>query len=912
MTTMRSLIVSAAMCAISPAGLAQGHAGRTLTADDLSGLTWRSVGPANMGGRVSALAMSETNPKIVFVGYATGGLWKSTNHGTTFTPVFDATGMNSIGALALADAPPSWAGWDAVSPAERPAGHAGERPDAGTARILWVGTGEGNGRNSSSWGNGVYRSTDGGATFEHLGLDETHDIPALAVDPADPDTCYVAALGHLWGPNPERGLYRTTDGGRTWDHVLAIDEHTGACDVIVSPEDPRTIFAAMYARHRTPWSFRSGGAEGGVYRSRDGGDSWEKLSGGLPAATGRIGLWICPANPSTVYALVESAEDGHVGDSIEDRSRGGGLFRSDDGGDTWTHTTDFMARPFYFSRVRTDPADCDRVYLPGFHLAVSDDGGRTFYNEIRTPHVDYHAMIVDPGDPEHLLVGNDGGFYASWDRGRTWTHANTMAVAQFYNVAVDDSDPYRIAGGLQDNGSWIGTGEVLREAPPGAFMGRSGAITNKHWDFVWGGDGFTVAFDPEDPDTVYATSQGGYMVRVDLGTGQTRSLRPAAKEGEPAFRFNWNAPFFVSPHDPSVLYLGGNRVFRLDDRGDRWTAISPDLSRNDVARVVTVGSEAETHGTVVSLAESARTQGLLWAGTDDGRVHVTQDAGTTWTEVTPGDVGGLYVSSIAASTHDPAVAYVAVDGHRSDRFDPILLRTDDLGRTWTRIESNLPDGEPVDVVHEDPRNPAVLYVGTERSLYVSIDGGGAWTPADAGELPPCRVDDFAIQTREMDLVVGTHGRSVWVLDDASALSALTPGIVGSAFHVFDPMPARPRQRLNTYELTSDFSFVQPNPPVAAPIHYWLRDRGDDDASVEIKDVHGRTLRTLTGPARAGLNRVEWDMQADGQMQLGRLHPGVDFVPAGSYTVVVTVGDHTGVVTLEVGAERGGAAHALDR
>ncbi len=872
---------------------------RALEATDLHALRWRSVGPANMGGRVAALAMSDADPKILFVGYATGGLWKSTNHGTTFTPIFDDQATASIGALACVDVGPDWKGWGKDAD-ER------TRREQGAARIVWVGTGEGNGRNSSSWGNGVYRSVDGGRTFEHLGLEETHDIPALAVDPRDPDVCYIAALGHLWGPNPERGVYRTRDGGASWEQVLGVDDETGACDVIVRPDRPDTVFAALYQRLRTPWSFRSGGPEGGIYRSRDAGDTWEKLDAGLPERTGRIGLWICLAAPDTMYAAIESAENGHVGETIEDRSRGGGVFRSDDGGDTWERTTDFLARPFYFSRIRTDPHDCERVYLPGFHVAVSDDGGRGFYNAFTVPHVDYHAMLIDPSDPDHLIVGNDGGVYVSWDRGATWDFRNSMAVGQFYNVAVDDSTPYRIAGGLQDNGSWIGTSEVLRETGPNPFMGRSGAITNKDWHFLNGGDGFVVAFDPTDRNVLYAESQGGYLRRVHLHTGQTRLLRPSAREGEPRFRFNWNAPFFVSPHDPTTLYLGGNHVFRLEERGDRWTRISPDLSTNDVTRVVTVGSQAETAGTIVALAESPLEAGVLWAGTDEGLVHVSPDGGASWRDVTPEAAEDLYVACLEPSAHAAQRVYAAIDGHRSDVFTPLLLRSDDLGATWTNVTGDLPTSAPVDVVREDPTNPDVLYVGTEQAAYVSIDGGTAWVKLNGTTLPTVRVDDLAIQRTEHDLVAGTHGRSVWVLDDATPIAQLTPAIVRSEFHVFTPLPGRPRQRLDTYELVSDAMFIAPNPPVAAHVDFWLAERVDEPVTVTISTPKGRTVRTLEAPSRRGVNRVAWDLQAEPEQRLGTPHGVVEYVPAGTYRVEIRAGEHVGRVDLAVEPEPGRA------
>ncbi len=901
-------IAAAALLGSTPPALAADHETgadepRVLTEDDLKSLKWREIGPANMGGRVSALALSEADPRVLYVGYATGGVWKTTNHGTTFRPIFDGTGMNCIGAIAIADVAADWDGWDEGATAE-------ERAEQGAGRVVWVGTGEGNGRNSSSWGGGVYRSTNGGGKFELVGLEDTHDIPAMALDPRDPDVCYVAALGHLWGANEQRGVYKTADGGETWDHVLNIDENTGACDVLVSPDDPDTVYAAMYDRRRSPWSFRSGGDEGGIYRSTDAGRTWKKLTEGLPSKTGRIGLAICPSSSNVLYAQVESAEDGHLGGAIEDRSRGGGFFRTDDGGDTWTRTSDFMSRPFYFSRTAVDPVDCDRVYLPGFNIAISDDAGDTFYNFGKMPHVDYHAMIVDPNDADHLLVGNDGGFYRSWDRGETWDYYREMAVGQFYNIDVDDSTPYRIAGGLQDNGSWIGVGETVRNASGNSFMGRGGALTTKHWDFVMGGDGFMVRFDPTDPDTVYATSQGGNLARVNLRTGQTRSLKPGSKEGERAFRFNWNAPFFVSPHDPTVLYHGGNRVFRLEERGDRWAAISPDLTTNDIDKVITVGSQAETYGTIVSLAESHVEQGLLWAGTDDGLIHVTSDGGETWDDVTPDIVGGMYITSIEPSKFNADTAYASVSGHRMDERWPIVIVTNDRGMNWELIVGGLPEDAVVDVVREDPRNPAVLYAGTERAMYVSITYGGLWVKLNSGELPPVKVDDIAIQPREMDLLAGTHGRSVWVLDDIRALSALTPEIVESDLHVFEIGAVQPRQRLGTYEFTSDRQYVADNPSRDAAIHYWVRDEHDGGSKITIRDAHGRTIRSLSGKAKPGLNTVTWDMQADSKIRLSRLHPGRNYTYPGAYTVNVKVGEHEREMEFELLPELGGSPHQV--
>ena len=517
--------LAALACLAVAAGAAFGQepTERTLTAQDLEMLKWRSIGPANMSGRVAAIALAPGNPGTYYVGYATGGIFKTVNNGTTFSPVFDDQETASIGSIVVADAPADWPGWADIE-SKRDTDEKTEDPDKPKAMIVWVGTGESNGRNSSSWGNGVYRSTDGGGSFEHLGLAESHDIPALAVDPRDPDVCYVAAQGHLWGANEERGVYKTIDGGTTWRGVLTIDADTGACDVVLDPLDPDTVYAAMYMRRRSPWSFQSGGPQGGIFRSTDGGDTWTKLTEGLPGQTGRIGLAIFPGDPRVLYAVVESDEGGWVGSPFTNRMRAGGVFRTDDRGETWVRTSDFNPRAFYFSRIRVDPADADRVYLLGWGLYVSDDGGKTFRaGSAKVAHVDFHAMVIDPDDTDHLLVGTDGGLYVSYDRGSTWDFHDHMAVGQFYNIAVDMSDPYRVGGGLQDNGTWIGPSQTITNVTE-PHMGREGGITNHDWQFIWGGDGFHVAFDPTDPDIVYAESQGGWIGRVHLDSGIHRTL----------------------------------------------------------------------------------------------------------------------------------------------------------------------------------------------------------------------------------------------------------------------------------------------------------------------------------------------------------------------------------------------------
>ena len=907
--------------ASKPAAASESQAGdRGFTAADLKGLSFRSIGPSNMGGRVSAIALVPGSRTSFYVGYGTGGIFKTDNLGVTFRPVFDKYPVLSIGAIAVADAPPNWPGWaeekakeqaEAAPPAGEGAGAPGaaapgaggpsaatpakdaaapKKDDAerGKGKIVWVGTGEGNGRNSSSWGGGVFRSTDAGSTFTHVGLTETHDIPRLAVDPRNPDVCYVAALGHLWGYNPERGVFKTSDGGKTWKHSLKVDDRTGASDVILDPKNPETVYAAMYARRRTAWSFSGNSETGGIFRSDDGGGSWKKLTSGLPPRTGRIGLTVYPKDPRILYAVVESDFGGVGREPFDNRSPSGGLFRTQDRGDTWTRVSDIAFRPFYFSRVAVDPEDDKRVYQPGWDLAISDDGGRTFRaSGSQAVHVDFHAIVVNPEDPRQILVGNDGGVYVSHDRAETWQYLDNVAVGQFYRIAVDMSDPYRVAGGLQDNGSYMGPSETLFYTDDDTKDG----ILSEDWRAIFGSDGFGVAFDPADPNLVYATGQGGELARIRLDNNVMRLLKPSPREGQERLRFNWNAPFLVSAHDPSVLYHAGNKVFKLTQRGDLWFAISGDLSRNETGKTATVGSDAETYGTVVSLAESPVKKGMLWAGTDDGRVHVTQDEGKTWTDVTPKEVGGLYVSRIAASRHAAEAAYVAVDGHRSDDFRTIVLMTQDAGRSWTGITGDLPPNEPVEVVHEDPGSPQVLYAGTEFGLYVTLDRGRHWVKLNGKSLPPAPVDDVVMHPREKDLVVGTHGRSIYILDDASMFAQLTRDTRNKPLALLDILPGTPRLFAGRSYGRGQGIFRAKNPPMGAAINYWVREDTGDGVSISITDPTGNVIRELEGPGRPGLNRVVWDLQADEKHRI----PSPDseglgqtqFVPAGVYKVGIS-------------------------
>jgi photosystem II stability/assembly factor-like uncharacterized protein len=851
---------------------------------DVRPLRWRSIGPANMGGRIADFAVVEKEPYTMFVAVGTGGVLRTTNNGTTWEGVFDKQPVASTGAVAVSQNNP---------------------------KIVWVGTGEGNSRNSSSWGNGVYKSTDGGDTWTNVGLPESHDIPKISLDPKNDDVVYVAVLGHLWGTNKERGVYKTSDGGKTWQQVFAIDEKTGAIDVIVDPATPSTVYAAMWARRRYPWGFDDGGGASGIYKSVDAGKTWNKLSNGLPADVGRIGLDIYRKNPKTLFAVIESDIGG--ASSLDDvRSRSGGVFRTDDGGAHWTRVSNLTPRGFYFAKVRVDPNNDQRVYVLGFGTAVSDDGGKTFLNTgARDIHGDCHAMWIDPNNSNHVLLGTDGGIYFSYDKAKTWDFQNNVPLGEFYNVSYGMDIPYTICGGLQDNGTWCGHAATRNNSGggEGGNARRAAGITNADWIFVNGGDGFWSAVDPTNANIVYGESQGGFINRLDLVSGKRRSLKPLAKEGTPSFRFNWNSPFIISAFDPKTLYLGGNRLFRLTNRGDNWETISPDLSNATPATMATAGSNAETYNTIVSLSESPKERNVLWAGTDDGNVQVTRDGGKSWTNVAanlPGVPKNLWIARVQASNHDAARAYVAVDGHRSDDFHPYLLTTDDYGATWRSIASDIPSNQPMKGFREDPVNPNLLFAGTEFGAFMSVDRGGHWEPLK-DSLPTVSVDDIQIHPREHDLIIGTHGRSIYVIDDISPLEQLTAEKMNASAVLFNPRPATEFYYKPIGGLWGAHVFKAKNPPNGAIINYWLKSTPADDVSVTIEDAKGHKVRELDATNRAGFNRVIWDLRADPQETIGDTRGEDDtpqYVPAGEYTVRMKVGETKLSTKLTVTAEPG--------
>ncbi len=847
-TIMRRLLALALLAVAGP-----------LPAQDLSTLPWRQIGPASFGGRIDDIEGVPGRPGTVFVGTAGGVIFRSTNNGTTWTPVFDRDGRSSsIGDIAIAPSDPG---------------------------IIWAGTGEANNRQSSTWGDGVYRSLDGGATWSHMGLKDTHHVGRIVIHPRDPNTVFVAALGHLWGPNEARGVYRTTDGGATWKKVLAGDSVTGAVDLAMD-SDGRTIYAAMYQRQRKGYGFVGGGAGSRLYRSRDGGDSWEALANGLPVGVkGRIGIAIAPSQPSTVYAIIEA--------------KVGGVFRSDDRGTTWTRMSSLNPRPMYYSQIRVDPAHPDRVWVLGTNLHKSIDGGKTFTTDSTGDriHVDHHALWIDPADGSHMMLGNDGGLYFTYDGAKNWDFIDNLPIGQFYDIDVDQRDPYYVYGGTQDNGTW--------GLPARTYNGVG--ITSADVINIAYGDGFFTVTDPADPRYIFANSQGGRAYRVHLATREERGIRPVPADAKEEYRFNWSTPMLRSPHDPRTIYYGGNKLFRTRDGGQSWDVISPDLTRNldwktlpimGVVRDSTTPSRDDgvsDYGTITTIAESRRAAGALLVGTDDGSVQLTADGGATWTNISSRFrlPAPRWVSRVLWSALDARTAFVAFDGHYDDDMAPYLFRTTDGGATWASVAGDLPAGHSVKSVAEHPSNRDVLYAGTEFGLYVTFDGGKHWLHA-GDALPRVRVDDIAIHPTEKDLLLGTHGRSIIVLDDISLFDKGAPTVAAGDAVLYPIRPSSQRFITRVLPTPGARNFQAPNPPQGAIVTYALGSAatGDTTARLIVTDAQGRTVRTMSVQATAGIHRTAWDLHYDRS-------PGVTdadegwfgiptgaWVPPGRYTVTL--------------------------
>jgi photosystem II stability/assembly factor-like uncharacterized protein len=805
----------------------------------LGQVEWRPLGPANMGGRVTDIVGVPGDPRVFYLGGADGGVFRTRNAGTTFDELFTDQRVYSVGALA-------------VAPSD--------------ASVVWVGTGEGDPRNSVSYGDGVYRSLDGGDTWTHLGLDGTERIKRVRVHPADPDVAWVCALGREWGPNPERGVFRTEDGGRTWEKVLFVDDDTGCSDLDLELSNPRILYAGMWTFRRRPWRFDDGGRATALWRSRDGGDTWEELNDrpGMPAEPlARIGVAVAQSDPRTVYLISETKTQGQ-------------LWRSDDRGESWrtvSHDRAINFRPFYYADLRVDPTNPEVVLALSGGLFKSTDGGRTFERIAQDVHGDHQAFWIDPEDPRRYLSGSDGGFQVSMDAGVTFDILNNVTLSQFYQIDVDDRDPYWVCGGLQDNGNWCGPSHSL----------HARGILKDDWFTLSGGDGFYSQSVPGMPWLVFTNSQGGNIALVDTRTGAARRIHPYPKivgsagdaMVEHRYRFNWDAPIHISPHDPGTVYFGGNVLFRSTDFGQSWEEISPDLTTDDPDKQLDSGGEiyldntaAEFHTTLLTVEESPVEAGVIWTGSDDGLVHVTRDAGASWSDVTgAARSAGLpeeaWIAKVEASRHARGRAYLAVDQHRMDDFRPLVFVTDDYGATWRSLAAGLPQDDFVRVVREDPTDPEILYAGMERGLQVSFDRGRAWHDLRGTNLPPVSVHDIQIQREYNDLVIGTHGRGVYVLDDLTPVQQLAHAM-RDAPYLF------PVRRATRWEVTGrdanqgQRGYAAPNPPDGAQVSFYLGEKPEEDLSIEIRGADGEALRTLAvEEPRAGLNLVIWDLREDG-------------------------------------------------
>jgi photosystem II stability/assembly factor-like uncharacterized protein len=838
-------------------------------------LHFRPIGPAGMSGRISDLAVYEANPAIFYVGTAHGGLWKTTDAGTTFEPLFQDDGLMSVGDVTISQS---------------------------NADLVWLGSGESNNRQSTSWGDGIYKSTNGGKTFTNMGLKTSKHINRIVIDPRNNDTVFVAATGSLFGPGGERGVYKTTDGGRTWTQILKVDDDTGANDLVMDGTSNQILYATTYQRRRTSCCMNGGGPGSGLWKSTDGGETWTRLQGnGWPdGPLGRIAVDVYRKRPNILYALVEGptppggrggreggggGREGGGGEETQPQQGPGrsnlvtavnpktatGLYRSDDGGANWRKVNDENPRPMYFSQVRIDPNDPDVVIYGGVGLHFSSDAGKTVHVDIAaSTHDDVHAIWINPANSSHVMIGNDGGLAVSYDQAKHWVFFPNLPVGLFYHVSVDNATPYNICGGMQDNYSWCGPSQV---------RGTAG-IANDEWKTVQGGDGFVAIQDPTDYRIAYSESQDGNIVRIDRVTGETMPIRPVANTGEPPYRWNWDTPLAISPHDPRVIFAVGNRVFRSGNRGLTWEALGGDLTSNaNRDEIVTMGVKGsdiniarndgiQTWPTVVSFAESPKRSGVMYAGTDDGNLQVSREGGRAWTNVidrVPGIPKGIWVSEVQPSHFDEGTVYATFDGHRQNDFETYVYVSNDYGQSWRSIAGNL-KGEVIKTITEDPKNADVLYLGAETGLFVSLDRGKSWTRIKAN-LPTVRIDEITVHPRDNAMVLATHGRAIWILDHlepiqeyAAVQSAAAAKLFSMPSHAMFRRPARDRN----YEFWGDQTFYGENPPQAAVIS-WFNKNEVGDVKLKITDAAGRDVREISGDVlvnrnKPGIQSACWDLR----------------------------------------------------
>ncbi|MCY3699942.1 MAG: hypothetical protein OXH46_09960 [Gemmatimonadetes bacterium] len=888
---LHSSFLACILAAILTTGVTPAHA--QVTTGQLDALRARNIGPAVMSGRIVDLAVAESDPIKFYVASATGGVYKTGDNGITLVPVFENEGTHSVGAIALHQRDTS---------------------------IVWVGTGERANRQSSSWGDGVYKSTDGGGTWTNMGLRDSKHIGRIALHPDDADLVYVAAMGHLWGSNDERGLYRSANGGATWQRILHVDEDTGVVDVALDPEDPGIVYAATYQRRRRPWGFHGGGPGSALYRSSDGGDTWDRLSGpgiarGLPdGILGRIGISIYRSDPRIVYVSVEQGYRYNASTAYAERRAG--IYRSDDRGETWEFMSDWNPRPMYASQILVDPSDDQRIYMMNSY-SFSDDGGRTFTVPPQSLHGDDRLVWVNPDDSRHVMKADDGGLGISWDRGLSWLYISDLPVSQYYRVQVDMAEPYNVYGGLQDNGSWMGPSETYRME----------GIVNSDWRRLGGGDGFVNIPDTTNNYIIYTESQYLGLSRLDIRSGQRTSIRPGNPAGNIAGRrnwetwrevgtfeeqrlgnamepANWDGPFIISPHDRSTLYAGTRTMWKTTDQGDSWQALG-DLTTGVDRRTLPVMGQMPNdltpslddgvpyYPTISAVAESALRQGLIYAGTADGRLLVSRDGGERWIDVAardasdsdepsalpdfPGLPPGAWVNGIEPSRHEEGRVYAVWNNYRNDDYANYLYRSDDYGETWVSITGDLPAERVLRTVREDPRNPSVLFLGAEIGLFYTMDGGAHWTEVRGG-MPTLPFNDLVIHPRDNDLVLGTHGRGIWILDQINALQELTPEVMASPAHLFTIEPATQIRRAGGAAHAGDVHYQGENPPNGAILDYWLAEEAPDGTvRVAIEDEGGTRVAMLEGTTGQGMNRVVWDMRHEVEAGRGPL------VVPGTYT-----------------------------